>query len=219
MSRSRRFSGNLIVQPEVVEQRLRTGVASVCCPAWRGHIALVGETRRFHSEPGRRVPVAMFHQQSSRSAAKLPSLCREEFSRLDLAYFTKYLGQLRWGHIYQKIVSPESQPVYLFCASSVKLSNSFDCGDYEQSCFGKRTSGILGPHNDAGNNIGWHTLVLIIGSGLEHQTSPRRGHCTPSFCGGQYQKYCVKPWRRRKRVERSINLRKTHSFHYPKGGG
>ncbi len=132
---------------------------------------------------------------------------------------SKYLGQLRWGHIYQKIVSPESQPVYLFCASSVKLSNSFDCGDYEQSCFGKRTSGILGPHNDAGNNIGWHTLVLIIGSGLEHQTSPRRGHCTPSFCGGQYQKYCVKPWRRRKRVERSINLRKTHSFHYPKGGG
>src|SRR5438045_4698886 len=50
MGRSRRCSGNLIVQPEVVEQRLRTGVASVYCPAWRGCIALVGE--RFHSLTG-----------------------------------------------------------------------------------------------------------------------------------------------------------------------
>src|SRR6266700_5948691 len=74
MSRSRRFSGNLIVQPEVVEQRLRTGVASVYCPAWRGHIALVGETRRFRSEPvdASMSVTAMFRQQ--RDWAQIPRL-------------------------------------------------------------------------------------------------------------------------------------------------
>src|SRR5439155_11414187 len=78
MSRSRRFSGNLIVQPEVVEQRLRTGVSSVYCPAWRGHIALVGETRRLRSKPGSdgglfRLPLAQ-HACSIPRSLFLPSV-------------------------------------------------------------------------------------------------------------------------------------------------
>src|SRR5437660_6532080 len=48
MSRSKRFSGNLIVQPEAIEDASEQGGFGVLSCV-RGYIALVGETRPFHA--------------------------------------------------------------------------------------------------------------------------------------------------------------------------
>jgi hypothetical protein len=50
MSRSKRFSGNLIVQPEAIENASEQGGFGVLSCV-RGYIALVGETKWLHSEP------------------------------------------------------------------------------------------------------------------------------------------------------------------------
>ena len=50
MSRSRRFSGNLIVQPEAIENASEQGGFGVLSCV-RGYIALVGETSHFTQNP------------------------------------------------------------------------------------------------------------------------------------------------------------------------